>query len=88
MTDFVAPLKNYKLAVAHEAMNPKKRSTMEDVHRVVECLDGDETLSYFGVYDGHGGRKIVDYLEPNLEKNIATELKMTDEASIEERLTR
>ena len=59
--------KNYKCAVAADAMNPKKRSTMEDVHRVVEKLDGDDNLSYFGVYDGHGGRKIVDFLEFNLE---------------------
>jgi serine/threonine protein phosphatase PrpC len=88
MTEFVAPVKNYRLAVAHEAMNPRKRSTMEDVHRVVEALGEDPSLSYFAVYDGHGGRKIVDYLEPHLEKNVAAELKMTDDASIEERLTR
>ena len=87
MAEFVSK-KNYALAVAAEAMNPRKRSTMEDVHRVVEALDGDSSLSYFGVYDGHGGRKIVDYLEHNLERNISQELKHTDEATLEERLTR
>ena len=80
--------KNYTLAVSHEAMNPRKRSTMEDVHRIVEALEGDDTLSYFGVYDGHGGRKIADFLEPNLEANISRELKFADDATVEERLTR
>lgn len=90
MTEFlpIAGTKNFRLAVSHAAMNPRKRSTMEDVHRVVEQLDGDPKVSYFGVYDGHGGRKIVDFLEPNLEKHVAQELKLPDDASVEERLTR
>lgn len=28
---------------------------MEDVHRIVPALGGNESMSYFGVYDGHGG---------------------------------
>ena len=54
---------NYRLACAHDEMNPKKRCTMEDCHRVVSALGGDPTMSYFGVYDGHGGRQIVEFLE-------------------------
>jgi serine/threonine protein phosphatase PrpC len=46
---------NYLLASSHEEMNPNRRHTMEDVHRIVPCLCGDQTLSYFAVYDGHGG---------------------------------
>ena len=61
---------------------------MEDCHRVVQSLDGDENLSYFGVYDGHGGRHIVDFLENALENNISKELKLPDEADIPERITR
>ena len=30
--------------------------------------------AYIGVYDGHGGREIVDFLEENLERNILNEI--------------
>lgn len=49
---------NYKLVCAHGEMNPKKRHTMEDVHRVRETLDDLSLYSYFGVYDGE---KMIDY---------------------------
>lgn len=40
------------------------------------------------MFIGHGGRQIVDFLEDTLEKNISTELKHDDDASVLERLTR
>ena len=44
---------NYIVAHAHGEMNPKKRHTMEDVHRVLPILDPElPQYSYFGVYDG------------------------------------
>ena len=46
---------SYRLAVDHSEMNPTRRNTMEDAHRIVPGLDGDSSTSYFGVYDGHGG---------------------------------
>jgi serine/threonine protein phosphatase PrpC len=59
-----------------EEMNPTRRNTMEDVH----CIHGPQTwaaphpmASFIGVYDGHGGRLIVDYLEDHLAKNVAQE---------------
>lgn len=79
---------NYALASACEEMNPSRRNTMEDVHRIVPQLGGDSSYSYFGVYDGHGGRQIVDFMEENLEKIVYQELKLTDDASIPERLSR
>ena len=57
---------NYRLSCAHEEMNPRRRCTMEDCYRVVPALGEDPTISYFGVYDGHGGRQIVEFLEPTL----------------------
>lgn len=61
---------------------------MEDVHRILPVLDKDINASYFAVYDGHGGRQIVDFLENSLERNIAMELKLTDDATVLERLRR
>jgi len=46
----------YIFASSHAEMNPRKRNTMEDVHRIVPALDGDSSTSYFAVYDGHGGQ--------------------------------
>ena len=44
------------------------------------------SVSFF--FTGHGGRQIVDFLEEELEKNIAIELKETDDASVLDRLAR
>lgn len=80
----------YKMAVFHVEMNARKRRTMEDCHRIIPVLlsQDDMIYSYFAVYDGHGGRQIVDFLEETLEKNIITELKESDTALIPERLSR
>lgn len=65
---------------------------MEDCHRIIPVMDENHSflrnVSYFGIYDGHGGRQIVDYLENALEQTIAQELTETDTASMQERLTR
>ncbi len=81
-------IKNYTLACAAEEMNPRRRNTMEDVHRMIPNLGGDSNLSYFAVYDGHGGRQIADFLEESLENQIYKELSEVDEASVPERLAR
>jgi serine/threonine protein phosphatase PrpC len=51
-------------------------------------FDDDPNMSFVGIYDGHGGRDIVDFLATELEKNIAQELKVEDGASIPEKLAR
>jgi hypothetical protein len=48
---------NYQFAYAHGEMNPKKRHTMEDVHRVQPILEDCPLYSYFGVYDGEDDSK-------------------------------
>jgi len=71
-------------------MNPSKRNTMEDICKAYETFDlvGPD-WSLLGVYDGHGGRGIVDFLDDALETNIAQELKATDDdASVLQRIER
>lgn len=82
-------VKSYLLAVSHEEMNSKRRNTMEDCHRILPAIDATlSNIAYFGIYDGHGGRQLVDFLEEALERNLAKELKLDDEASVLERMTR
>lgn len=80
---------NFRMAVAHEEMNSRRRNTMEDVHRVLPVLHENlSNYSYLAVYDGHGGRQIVDYLEPTLEGVVAEEFLLDDDAEPLERITR
>ena len=76
----------------HEEMNPSHRSTMEDCHVYYKSNELDfgnsVDMQLLGVYDGHGGREIVDFLEKNLGKNIAQEVKYNDASSIGEKLER
>lgn len=87
MTSFLP--QNYTLAVAHEEMNSRRRNTMEDVHRILPQLHQKlPEMSYFAIYDGHGGRQIVDFLENALESRLAEEILLEDDADIRERITR
>jgi len=92
MTEFQSTSRRYRYAVAHEEMNSRRRNTMEDCHRIIPVMDDTNPIlqnySYFGIYDGHGGRQIVDFLEKALEQSIAHELTLPDAASVQERLTR
>ena len=51
-------------------MYPRQAAAM-----AVAALGGDPSLSFFGVYDGHGGRGAVDYIEATLHKDVIRELK-------------
>ena len=57
-------------------MNPTRRNTQEDVHVVHGPGSWGAPIAnatFLGVMDGHGGRRIVDYLEEHLAKNVANE---------------
>ena len=60
-----------------EEMNPTRRSTMEDVHVYHPPNSWNHptctSATFIGVYDGHGGRSIVDYLEDHLAENVGKE---------------
>lgn len=48
----------YKHACSYEELNPRYRPTMEDVCRIVPRF-GNDKMSYFAVYDGHGGESLA-----------------------------
>jgi len=60
--------------------NSEFRPYMEDGHKVVDPLfvpgrQRDESWGFFAVYDGHGGRKEVEYCEAKLHDIVLTELR-------------
>ncbi|CAI0464642.1 unnamed protein product, partial [Linum tenue] len=64
-----------------------KKKFMEDSHKIVSCLNGDSRSGFFGVYDGHGGRKAAEFVAENLHSNImGTMVDCRDESSKEEAL--
>lgn len=67
-----------------EDMNPRFRSTMEDAHCVVDGFGGDPGTGYFGIYDGHGGRNVAEYLRLHLHNNVERELREKGDRSVEE----
>ncbi|KAL0558206.1 hypothetical protein IC582_006777 [Cucumis melo] len=46
-----------------------KKRFMEDTHKIIPCL-GHLNNAFFGVYDGHGGRKAAKFVADNLHNNI------------------
>ncbi|KAI9114018.1 hypothetical protein K1719_015269 [Acacia pycnantha] len=52
-----------------------KKLCMEDAHKIVSSLESDTKKGFFGVYDGHGGRKAAEFVVENLHANI---LEMVD----------
>ena len=67
-----------------EDMNPRCRSTMEDASAVVDGFGGDPNTGYFGVYDGHGGRNVAEFLRLHLHVNVERELQVKGDRSVEE----
>jgi serine/threonine protein phosphatase PrpC len=71
-----AAIKQNMAASIAEDMNPTRRNNMEDVHAFHPpgtWNAPDNNATFIGVYDGHGGRGIVDYLEDNFSCNVAKE---------------
>lgn len=44
------------------------RNTMEDSH--IACLDLGNGVSFFGVYDGHGGNEVADFVKEHLVEEL------------------
>ncbi|CAN1795170.1 Probable protein phosphatase 2C 14 [Linum perenne] len=57
------------LGVCVSAVKGKKKF-MEDSHKIVSWLNGCSRNGFFGVYDGHGGKKAAEFAAENLHSNI------------------
>jgi protein phosphatase PTC1 len=47
---------------------------MEDEHVIVDKYGGEETQAFFAIYDGHGGREVVEVIGKQLHKNLLDEM--------------
>ncbi|KAH7548347.1 hypothetical protein ACOSP7_032225 [Xanthoceras sorbifolium] len=61
----------------------RRGRVMEDRYSAVVGFNGDSRQALFGVFDGHGGAKAVEFAARNLEKNIVEELSRRCEEDVE-----
>jgi len=54
--------------------NKAHRRSMEDEHVLLCPFAGTQNLGYFAVYDGHGGRKVVESVKRHLHQNIEAKI--------------
>ncbi|XP_057948786.1 uncharacterized protein LOC131144267 [Malania oleifera] len=47
-----------------------KKKFMEDAYKIASCSSGKSKKDFFGVYDGHGGKKAADFVAEKLHANI------------------
>ncbi|PON64258.1 Protein phosphatase [Parasponia andersonii] len=52
-----------------------KKKFMEDTHKIASCLEDKANKRFFGVYDGHGGKKAAEFVAENLHNNVLEMMK-------------
>ncbi|KAK2636589.1 hypothetical protein Ddye_031381 [Dipteronia dyeriana] len=62
------------VGVAVSSLKGKKKF-MEDTHKIVSCLQANSNKSFFGVYDGHGGKMAAEFVAENLHTNVFEMMK-------------
>mmetsp|Transcript_6266 Transcript_6266/g.14232 ORF Transcript_6266/g.14232 Transcript_6266/m.14232 type:complete len:281 (+) Transcript_6266:96-938(+) len=55
-----------------------RRAEMEDGFVFVDQFGGRDRSAFFAVYDGHGGRQVVDFVTRELHENLLRELRKTN----------
>mmetsp|Transcript_75638 Transcript_75638/g.210108 ORF Transcript_75638/g.210108 Transcript_75638/m.210108 type:complete len:281 (-) Transcript_75638:168-1010(-) len=66
------------VAAAGWADDIGRRQEMEDGFVFVDQFGGRPTSAFFAVYDGHGGRQVVDFVTRELHENVLRELRKTN----------
>ncbi|CAD7967164.1 unnamed protein product [Amoebophrya sp. A25] len=62
-------------AYGAEDANPGFRPAMEDAYIIKDSFGGDPSWSYYGCYDGHGGKAVVDYTLAHLHELFLEEMR-------------
>ncbi|KAL5552787.1 hypothetical protein UlMin_040188 [Ulmus minor] len=52
-----------------------RKKFMEDTHKIASCSQGKSVKRFFGVFDGHGGKKAAEFAAENLHANIVEMMK-------------
>lgn len=60
---------------------------MEDDEIIVDNLIGDNNHTFFGLYDGHGGRETVDFVVKTLHSNLTNVLTKNSDAAMLDAMT-
>ncbi|KAK8801972.1 hypothetical protein WA158_006367 [Blastocystis sp. Blastoise] len=76
--------KNVTYLFQAERMNAKRRKSMEDAHKIIPCFMNDVNIFYAGVFDGHGGRGVVDWVVSHLDNNLREAIESNELTSIEQ----
>jgi serine/threonine protein phosphatase PrpC len=66
--------KNFISYAYTEYPNLEHRQEMEDFHCIKQALGKNENLSYFSIFDGHGGREVASFLSLNLHRKLVQEI--------------
>ena len=78
----------YKSFSYHEDKNLKYRQSMEDIGVMLPDFIPEKKMSLFGIFDGHGGYDVVQYIKNRLPEIIKTNItKNNNYDSIENNLT-
>lgn len=54
--------------------NKAHRERMEDAHVLIDKFGGIPTQGYFAIYDGHGGKSAVEFVQEHLHENLLLEM--------------
>ena len=58
----------------NEYPNLEHRQEMEDFHCIKQALGKNANLSYFSIFDGHGGKEVASFLSLNFHRILVQEI--------------
>lgn len=67
---FVKDASSCKEYAVNEDANSKYRPYMEDTYCCIDNFAGDVTCGLFGVFDGHGGSSVSEYLKERFPEEL------------------
>ena len=68
----------------NEYPNLEHRQEMEDFHCIKQALGKNPNLSYFSIFDGHGGKEVASFLSLNFHRVLVQEINSINLSNNEE----